>query len=55
MGSASATAALTSSFALMANTVARILPDTVSGGVAEPIPTTPIITSSREAPIIIPV
>ena len=55
MGRASATAALTSRPEVIENAVARILADTVSGMVAEPIPTIPIITSSREAPTTIPV
>lgn len=55
IGNARATAAETSSLETIANAVAKIAPDTVSGGVAEPIPTTPIIINSNEPPTIIPV
>ena len=55
IGSDRATAASMSRPDMMANAVARIPPDTTSGGVAAPMPTIPIMTSSREAPITMPV
>lgn len=55
IGKAKATAAETSNLDTIANAVAKIAPETVSGGVAESIPTIPIIINSNEPPTIIPV